>query len=195
MARTEFVSFTTGGARLDGYLARPEGEGPFPGVVVIHEGTGFNENIRDVARRLADEGYAALAVDLFSGRNRVACIFRLMSGLLLKPLGHGGISDLKASLSFLARQPGVDNSRLGAIGFCMGGGLAIAWACTDDRLSVVAPYYAINPRPLAAVARACPLVGSYPGNDFTASHARKLDAELDRQGVEHDVKIYPGARH
>jgi carboxymethylenebutenolidase len=72
---------------------------------------------------------------------------------------------------------------------------AIAWACTDDRLKAIAPYYAMNPRPLEAVARLCPVVGSYPDKDFTTPHAQKLDTELDRYNVPHDIKIYPGTKH
>ncbi len=64
------VSFPLGTTQLEGYLARPDGDGPFPGVVVIHEISGLNENIRDIARRFAGVGYVALAVDLFAGRNR-----------------------------------------------------------------------------------------------------------------------------
>jgi carboxymethylenebutenolidase len=154
MSKAQSISFPSGAARLNGYLADPEGDGPHPGVVIIHEARGLNDNIKDTAGRFAREGYVALAVDLFSGRNRAACMFRLLGGLLFNPLGHSGIGDLKAALTFLSSQPGVDSARLGAIGFCMGGGLAIAWACTEDRLSVVAPYYATNPRPLEAVARA-----------------------------------------
>src|SRR3712207_4493665 len=74
----------------------------------------------------------------------------------------------------------------------MGGGFAIA--CTDDRLKAVAPYYGVNPRPLSAVARSCPVVGSYPEKDFTTRSARKLEAELERHGIPHGVKIYTGAR-
>jgi carboxymethylenebutenolidase len=189
------VSFHSGGRQLEGYMARPEGDGPFPGVVVIHEIFGLNENIKDIARRFADQGYVALAVDLFAGRNRAICMFRFMSGLLFNSLHNGSINDLKAALTFLSEQPGVDESRLGAIGFCLGGSFAIAWACTDNRLKAIAPYYGMNPRPLRAVARLCPVVGSYPGNDFTASSGRKLDVELDRYNMPHDIKIYPGTKH
>jgi carboxymethylenebutenolidase len=189
------VTFESADRRLDAYLTRPEGDGPFPGVVVIHEAYGLNANIRDIAERFANQGYAALAVDLFANRNRAACMARLMGGALLNSFEHGGIRDLKRSLGVLAEQPWVDGERLGAIGFCMGGGLAIAWACTDDRLHAVAPYYGANPRPLSAVARSCPVVGSYPGKDFTARSARRLERELERHGVPHDMKIYPGARH
>jgi carboxymethylenebutenolidase len=190
------VSFPGAAAtQLAGYLARPEGDGPFPAVVVIHEIFGLNDNMRDIAGRFAEQGYIALAVDLFAGRNRAVCMFRFFAGILLNSLDHSGIRDLKAALTFLAQQPGVDGARLGAIGFCMGGSFAIAWACADDRLKAIAPYYGMNPRPLAAVARACPVVGSYPDPDFTTAHGRRLDAELDTYNIPHDIKIYPGARH
>ena len=189
------VSFPFGTTQLEGYLARPEGDGPFPGVVVIHELFGLNENIRDIARRFADAGYIALAVDLFAGRNRAVCMFRFIGEQLFKPLDNNSIRELKTALTFLAEQTGVDNARLGAIGFCMGGSFAIAWACNDDRLKVIAPYYARNPRPLEAVDRLCPVVGSYPSGDFTTAAGQKLDVELDRYNIPHDIKIYPGARH
>src|SRR6266566_9452993 len=189
------TSFQSGSRQLEGYMARPEGDGPFPGIVIIHEIFGLNENMKDISRRFAAQGYDALAVDLFAGRNRAICMVRLMGGLLLNPLHNSGIHDLKAALTFLSEQPGVDASRLGAVGYCMGGSFVIAWACTDDRLKAIAPYYAVNPRPLKAVARLCPVVGSYPDKDFTTSAGHKLDVELDRYHVPHDIKIYPGAKH
>ncbi len=189
------VSFPFGTTQLEGYLARPDGDGPFPGVVVIHEIYGLNENIRDIARRFADVGYVALGVDLFAGRNRAVCMFRFIGEQLFKPLDNNSIRELKTALTFLAEQPGVDNARLGAIGFCMGGSFAIAWACNDDRLKVIAPYYGRYPRPLEAVARLCPVVGSYPSGDFTTADGQKLDVELDRYNIPHDIKIYPSARH
>jgi len=189
------ISFQSGTRQLEGYLVRPEGEGPFPALVLIHEAYGLNENIKDIARRFADQGYVALAVDLFAGRNRAICMFRFMGGLLFNSLNNSSIQDLKAALTYLSIQPAVDNARLGAIGYCMGGSFAIAWACTDDRLKAIAPYYAGNPRPLEAVTRLCPVVGSYPDNDFTTSQGQKLDIELDRYQVPHNIKIYPGAKH
>jgi carboxymethylenebutenolidase len=189
------VTFHSGKSQLAAYLATPDSEGPFPGMVVIHEIFGLNDNIKDIARRFAAEGYAALAVDLFAGRHRAVCMARFMMANLFGPLEHGGVKDLKAALSFLTEQPEVDGARLGAIGFCLGGGFAIAWACTDPRLKVIAPFYGMNPRPLAAVARSCPVVGSYPDPDFTTGAGRKLDEVLDIYDISHDIKIYPGARH
>jgi len=122
-------------------------------------------------------------------------MFRFIGVQLFKTLDNNSIRELKTALTFLAGQTGVDNARLGAIGFCMGGSFAIAWACNDDRLKVIAPYYARNPRPLEAVDRLCPVVGSYPSGDFTTAAGQKLDVELDRYNIPHDIKIYPGARH
>ena len=191
----QMTSFQSGNRQRDGYLARPEGDGPFPGVVIIHEALGLNENIKDIARRFANEDYVALAVDLFAGRNPTVCMVRFLGAWLFNSLNNSAIHDLKASLTFLSKQPGVDESRVGAVGFCMGGGFAVCWACTDNRLKAIAPYYGTNPRPLKAVARLCPVVGSYPGNDLTAASGRRLDVELDRYHVPHDIKIYPGAKH
>jgi carboxymethylenebutenolidase len=178
-----------------GYLALPDGGGPHPGVVVIHEAYGLNDHIKDVTRRLAAAGYVALGVDLFTGRNRTVCMARYMAGLLMGSVNRYGIDDLKSALTYLAKLDDVDAQRMGAIGFCMGGGFAVAWACTDSRLKAIAPFYATNPRPIEVTRRLCPVVGSYPGNDFTARAGRKLDEALTRNGIEHDVKIYPGARH
>jgi carboxymethylenebutenolidase len=178
-----------------GYLAMPDAPGPHPGVVVIHEAYGLNENIKDITGRFADQGYAALAVDLFTGRNRAVCMARYMSGMLAGSVNRYGITDLKAALTHLAGLAEVDPERIGAIGFCMGGSFAIAWACTDDRLKAIAPFYGANPRPLEAVARACPVVGSYPEKDFSAGAGRALNQALESHGIAHDIKVYPGARH
>jgi carboxymethylenebutenolidase len=184
-----------GSVKGGGYLAAPDGSGPHPAVVVIHEAYGLNDNIKDITRRLADTGYVALAVDLFSGRNRAVCMARYMGEMLLGSVNRHGINDLKAALTYLAKDRAVDAQRMGAIGFCMGGGFAVAWACTDSRLKAIAPFYATNPRPLEVVSRLCPVVGSYPEKDFTASAGRALDKALDQDNITHDIKIYPGAQH
>ena len=178
-----------------GYLVTPHGPGPHPGVVVIHEAYGLNDNIKDITRRFGEAGYVALAVDLFTDRNRAVCMTRYMAGLLIGSVNRYGISDLKAALTYLAKNRDVDAMRMGAIGFCMGGGFAIAWACTDSRLKAIAPFYSTNPRPLGVVSRLCPVVGSYPEKDFTARAGRALDKALEQHGIARDIKVYPGAKH
>ncbi len=192
---TELLTFKVGDRTLRAELALPQGSGPFPAVVVIHEAFGLNQNIREVTERFAAAGYVALAVDLFSGRNPALCMARFMGGMLLDSLGHGGITEMKAALDLLAGRPEVNSEQLGAVGYCMGGSFALALACTDGRLKAIAPYYGMNPRPLAAVERACPVVGSYPARDFTARAGQALEAELGQHGIPHDIKIYEGTKH
>jgi carboxymethylenebutenolidase len=80
---------------LDGsYLALPDGEGRYPGVVVVHEAFGLNDNIRDICRRFAEEGYVALGVDLFEGRNRAVCMARMFVGGMAGNLDYFGVPAL-----------------------------------------------------------------------------------------------------
>lgn len=183
------------GGTLDAYLAKPAGAGPFPGVVVIHEIFGLNENIRDIARRFAGAGYVALTVDLFSAGNRIACMTRIFHGILVRPLSNGVVGELRAALDVLRNLPEVEAGRVGAIGFCMGGSYALQLACVDEDLRAASVFYGQNPRPLDAVVDSCPIVGSYPEKDFTASAARQLETRLEAHQVAHDFKIYPDARH
>src|SRR5260370_21749374 len=101
-----------------GYTALPDGDGPHPGVVIIHEAYGLNDNIKDITRRFADNGYAALAVDLFTDRNRAICMARYMTGMLIGSVDRPGIDDLKAALTYLAAMPEVHPHPIGAIGLC-----------------------------------------------------------------------------
>lgn len=193
--QTKMVSVSNSGKPMDAYLAQPDGDGPFPGVVVIHEILGLNDNIRNIAHRFVESGYVALAVDLFSAGSRVACMARIFYGILIRPLKNGMVANLQAAMDFLQAQPVVDSNRIGAIGFCMGGSYALQLACVNDDLRAASVFYGLNPRPLEAVAQACPIVGSYPEKDFTAKAARKLEPLLARYEIPYDIKIYPGARH
>src|SRR5215470_13709797 len=103
------------------YLALPDGPGQFPGVVVVHEAFGLNDNIRDICGRFAAEGYAALGVDLSAGRDRAACMARMFAGTMAGNLDYYGVPALKAAVGRLASHPQVDAARIGAIGFCLGG--------------------------------------------------------------------------
>ncbi len=195
MTQAQTVRFPFGTEQRPAYLARPEGDGPFPAVLVIHEIFGLNDNIKNITERFANEGYVALAIDLFGERNRAVCIFNVIRSQLFSPLENGSVRELKSALTYLGTQSGVDAARVGAVGYCMGGGLAIAWACTDNRLQAIAPYYGANPRPLEAVKRSCPVVGSYPDKDFTTEAGHKLDVELSKDNIVHDIKIYPNTQH
>jgi carboxymethylenebutenolidase len=89
-------------------------------------------------------------------------MFRVTYGMLIRPLENGTVATLRSAFNFLQRQPQVDPARVGVIGFCMGGSLALQIACVDGDVRVASVFYGINPRPLEAVARACPIVGATP---------------------------------
>lgn len=187
---------------MDAYLSLPEGDGLFPGIIVIHEIFGLNENIRKIARRFSLEGYAALAVDLFSTGSRMSCLLRIFHGMILRPLANGVVGDLQLAVRFLKQWPEVDSERIGVMGFCMGGSYALQLASvanlsigSEQSLRAASVFYGINPRPLETVARACPIVGSYPEKDFTANAARQLEPFLEDHNIPHDIKIYPETRH
>jgi carboxymethylenebutenolidase len=179
----------------DSYFAKPEGSGKLPGLLVIHEAFGLNDNIREIARRLAGQGYAALAVDLFSNRNRTVCMLQAFYGMLFKPLNNPMLADLQSTMKFLGEQPGVDANCLGAVGFCMGGGYALQLAVTSKEMKVASVFYGASPKPLEAMAKACPIVGSYPDKDFTTQMARDLDVALTNYDVPHNIKIYDNTLH
>jgi carboxymethylenebutenolidase len=177
------------------YLVLPDGPGQHPGVVVVHEASGLNDNIRDICRRFAAEGYAALGVDLFQGRNRAVCMARMFAGGMAGNLDYYGVPALKDALGQLASHPEVDAARIGAIGFCLGGSIVLTWACTDNRLAAIAPFYGAAPRPREAIRRMCPVVGSWPDKDFTTKAAGVLETELTAASIPHDLKVYPGTKH
>lgn len=186
------------GRSLAGFLVMPPqatAQTPAPGVLLLHEAFGLNDNLRDMAQRFATAGYAALAADLFSDGNRAVCMFRAFYGVLVAPLTNGTAKIVRAALEYLQRVQGVDARRVGAMGFCLGGSYAIQLACLDGSVRAISVTSAQNPRPLDALARACPIVGSYSDADFTTSAGRRLDALLDEFKIPHDIKMYPGGIH
>jgi len=189
------VPRANGRGTMESVFVKPDGPGPYPGLLVIHEAFGLNDNIRGIASRLAEQGYAILAVDMFSNRNRVVCMLQVFHGMLIRPLHNPMLADLSSSIHFLQNQPGVDPDRIGAVGFCMGGGYALQLAVTDKGMKAASVFYGAAPKPLEVFAQSCPVVGSYPERDFTAAGAHELDAVLEKSEVPHDIKFYENTQH
>ncbi|MFE4837425.1 dienelactone hydrolase family protein [Arthrobacter sp. NPDC056691] len=181
-----------GSKNLRGYLATPSGPGPFPGVVMIHEAFGLNDQIRRHADRLAAAGYLTLAVDLYSDGGPRRCLVGTMKSMIT---GEGRVfADIAAARSWLQASP-VCTGRTGVIGFCMGGGFALLAA--NDGFDAASVNYGRLPRDLEPALRgACPLVANYGARDRTLrGAAARLEAALDAVDVEHDVREFPTAGH
>jgi carboxymethylenebutenolidase len=189
------ISRANGKGVMDSFFARPEGTGPFPGIIVIHEIYGVNDNIRKICQEFAEQGYAALAVDLFSNRNRALCMMQIFYGMLLRPLDNSMLADLNSAFDFLKQMAAVDADRIGSVGFCMGGAYALQMAITAKGMKAASVFYGANPKPLDAVAQACPIMGSYPDKDFTTKAAHELEASLVIYSIPHDIKIYENTQH
>jgi carboxymethylenebutenolidase len=187
------VGPTDGGSRdLRGYLARPGGSGPWPGVVVIHEAFGVDPVMRRQADRLAAAGYLAFLPDLYSDGNAARCVMGTFRSLLA---GHGRpFADIDAARNWLREQPDC-TGKVGVIGFCMGGAFALVTANRGFDVASV-NYGPLPPHVEQRLQGACPIVASYGERDFsTRGAAAKIERELTRLDVPHDVKLYRNAGH
>jgi len=191
----EFPSAAPRGA-TNGYLAIPKGTGKYPGVLVIQEIWGLVENIKDISRRLAREGYVALAVDLYDGKT--VANLEDGRGIREKISEDMMLKDINAGFEYLKRLPNVKQDRIGSVGYCMGGGLSLKLACVNKELAAAVVFYGRNPSPIDLVKNIdCPILGNYAGEDkgITEADVNLLRDTLKKYGKTYDVKIYPGAPH
>ena len=171
------------------------GEGPHPGVVVLHESFGLNDDIRRISSRFAAAGYAALAPSLYSHGRRIVCLSRVIVDMLRGSVARE-IADILAAREALAGRPEVDAGRIAVAGFCQGGGFALI-AGTRPGFRAAAVNYGEVPQERSALDGLCPVVASFGARDrmFGAKVAARLEDHLQALGVPGDVKVYEGAGH
>lgn len=187
------VTFSAPDRPLSGHLALPTGVGRAPGVVVLHEAFGLDDDIRSIAGRFAAEGYVALAPDLFSWGPTPRCLVSTFRDLLR---GQGPAHQrVDAAGRWLAEHDRCNN-RVGVVGFCMGGGFALV-AAPRGTFAAASVNYGLVPKDAEAVlSDACPIVASYGGRDRALrGHAERLQKALEALGIDHDVKEYPAVSH
>ena len=190
----EMVKFRANGREADGYLATPIGKGP--GVVVIQEWWGLVPQIKGVCDRLANEGFVALAPDLYRGETTRSPdeAGKKMMALRIEETEK----ELRGAIQYLAGHQTVQPRKIGTIGFCMGGALSLFAASKNQEVDACVVFYGGHPNvhPDLPKLRA-PVLGIYGAKDtFVSPEAvRQLDAELTRLGKRHEFHTYPGVDH
>ncbi len=178
----------------EGYLVAPTTPGRHPAVIVIQEWWGLNGWVKQQARRLARQGYVALAPDLYHGR--VAKTPQQAMVLVRAFNVERGLRDLESAYDYLWRDPRVTSGAIGEIGWCFGGGMAAQFAERQPRLRACVIYYGDVPSSGVAQIR-CPVLGNFGGADraVTPARARAFARALRASGVPVNLKIYPGMPH
>jgi carboxymethylenebutenolidase len=194
-ATSKTVSYKSGDETVQAILYTPEGKGPFPAIVVIHEWWGLNDWVKEQGSRLADQGYAALAIDLYRGK--VATTSDMAHELSRVP--HDRVlRDLHAAFEFLHSQPNVIPDRIASIGWCMGGGYSLDMALNEPKLAAtVINYGELETDPAALKKINAPILGLFGAQDhgITPDDVHKFAAALKQLGKPVDITIYPDAGH
>ncbi len=186
----ERITLDSSRGAVPAVLVTPEGAGPHPGVVVIHDITGFQPDTERHCHKLAAAGYAAIAPDLMAG---VRCVVSTLVSMVTE---RGPALDaIQAARTALADREDVHADRIGVIGFCMGGGFALL-AAADGAFAVAAPFYGTVPRSAARLRGICPTLAQFGAEDIPfRHHAARLSRHLEALGVPHEVIMRPGVGH
>ena len=192
------VEFQADGDNLLGYLSRPASPGPHPGVLVVHENRGLLPHFAEVTRRLAAEGYVALAVDMLSrrgGTDSFPNTDAMRSALGSIPTSQI-VEDGNAAVRYLQGQSYVTGNRVGAMGFCFGGSIVWLMAVGNPGLRAAVPFYGSAP-PLDEVPDLqVPVLGIYAAQDARINAGvPDLEAALEANGKSYKFVTYPGANH
>jgi len=190
------VSYKSGDETVRGILYTPEGKGPFPGIIVIHEWWGLNDWVKEQASKLADQGYVALAIDLYRGK--VATTPDEAHEIMRGVPEDRAKRDLHAVFQYLQSQPNVKKDRIGAIGWCMGGGYSLDVARQEPTLAAdVINYGHLATDPEALKKINAPILGLFGAQDrgIPPEDVKKFGQQMDQLGKKIDITIYPDAGH
>jgi len=187
------------GITLRAYLAKPQGDGPFPAVLLVHEFFGINQDITQKADLLAKQGYLVLAVDAYRG-NTSPLIPRAVWLVLTTPQEQIR-ADIDAGFQYLAASPQVNAARIGAVGFCFGGTQVMHLGTRNPDLAATAIYYGngpiTDPQALGVMGQSGPVLGIYGEQDaaIPLEQVRGFEQAMQSRGISNQVTVYPGVGH
>lgn len=188
---------TETGAQVKGYLAMPEGEGPFPAIVMIHEWWGLNDQVRRMARAYAGQGYAVLAVDLYDGDRATTPDEARVLATRVRGLPEPAFANLKDALVYLQNLDPVDTDRVASLGWCFGGGWSYEMAKNNLGTKASVIYYGrFNPEDDLSIMSAN-IQGHFGADDqsIPVDDVKAFQAKLATLNGEHQVFIYENAGH
>jgi carboxymethylenebutenolidase len=207
--RSEELTFERAGDTLRGYAVWPNGQGPFPALLLIPDVRGLYEHYRDVSRRFAAEGFLTFAIDLYSREGApdlpdMDAVFRWIQQLPDRRV----VADLQAAVAFLASRNDVRADAIGITGFCMGGQYALMAACMSERLAACVSWYGMvryqetnetkpaSPLDLAPSLH-CPYLGLFGADDALIPNkdVEQLRKILSDNAKTFEIKSYAGAGH
>jgi carboxymethylenebutenolidase len=190
------VSYKSGDETVQGILYTPTGKSPHPALIVIHEWWGLNDWVKEEASKLSDQGYVALAIDLYRGK--VATTPDQAHEIMRGVPEDRAKRDLHAAFEFLESQTNVKKDRIGAIGWCMGGGYSLDVALQEPTLAADVINYGHLATDTEALKKInAPILGLFGGQDrgITPDDVHKFEQALKQIGKSIDVKIYDDAGH
>lgn len=195
-ATSRNVSYKSGDESVQGILYAPEGKGPFPAILVIHEWWGLNDWVKEQAGKLSDQGYVTLAVDLYRGK--VATTPDEAHEIMRGVPEDRAKRDLHAAFEFVKSQPNVKKDRIGSIGWCMGGGYSLDVALGDPTLKAdVINYGHLVTDPSSVEKIQASVLGIFGAQDrgIPVEDVKKFESLMKEKGKKVEIVIYPDAGH
>ena len=179
-----------------GFLAKPQKEGIYPGIVMIHEWWGLNDNIKEMAKQLAAKGYVVLAVDLFGKVAKDANEAKE----LITPLNKNpadAIKNMKSAVAYLRNLDNVDKNKIASMGWCFGGGMSLQLALNDNLKATVIYYGQLETDTAKLSVIKWPVLGIFGSLDTSipVESVKKFESALNELGIENEIHVYEGVGH
>lgn len=192
---TETIKYSSENGSVMAYLAKPKGKGKYPAVIVIHENRGLQPHIKDVTRRIALEGFLAIAPDALSSQGGTPENMEDAIGMISKLDAEATKKDFTAAVQYLKTNP-LTTGKVGCTGFCWGGGVTNQVAVNSPDLAAAVPYYGMQPKVEDVPKIKAAMLLHYAGNDDRINQGiPAFEEALKKAHIEYQIFKYEGASH